>query len=233
MATPISRGDASGSCDRPRPSPTRIFLSRSSLRRSSASADSRRWLTYDDISECRIAPVASSGHRLSFEEANPNMLLPLVTITSFDVILMLREVSWLGGDLRLQAAPLPRRDDRSPASRLPGGARTHDNAAGAANRRCIRVSLNEQASNGSVRPTRFLYDLTAIGKPRRELLWETQGKTLEVFDDDEVETSQLRPAPEVSSRSTFGADRKSVKDIPLGDEVKRTRKGFLDKVPRG
>ena len=38
-----------------------------------------------------LRPAANSGHRLSFEEANPNMLVPLVTITSFDVILMLRE----------------------------------------------------------------------------------------------------------------------------------------------
>jgi non-ribosomal peptide synthetase component F len=38
-----------------------------------------------------LRPTAYSGHKLSFEEANPNMLVPLVTITSFDVILMLRE----------------------------------------------------------------------------------------------------------------------------------------------
>jgi hypothetical protein len=38
-----------------------------------------------------LRPALTSGHRLSFAEANPNMLLPLVTMTSFDVILMLRE----------------------------------------------------------------------------------------------------------------------------------------------
>ena len=38
-----------------------------------------------------LRPVLTSGHRLSFAEANPNMLVPLVTMTSFDVILMLRE----------------------------------------------------------------------------------------------------------------------------------------------
>jgi acyl-CoA synthetase (AMP-forming)/AMP-acid ligase II len=38
-----------------------------------------------------LRPIASSAHKLAFEEANPNMLLPLVTITQFDVILMLRE----------------------------------------------------------------------------------------------------------------------------------------------
>jgi acyl-CoA synthetase (AMP-forming)/AMP-acid ligase II len=36
-----------------------------------------------------LRPTASSGNRLSFEEADPGMLLPLVTITTFDVILML------------------------------------------------------------------------------------------------------------------------------------------------
>jgi acyl-CoA synthetase (AMP-forming)/AMP-acid ligase II len=38
-----------------------------------------------------LRPIANSGHRLAFEETNPSMLLPLVTITKFDVILMLRE----------------------------------------------------------------------------------------------------------------------------------------------
>jgi acyl-CoA synthetase (AMP-forming)/AMP-acid ligase II/acyl carrier protein len=38
-----------------------------------------------------LRPTASSVHKLAFEEANPNMLLPLVTISKFDVILMLRE----------------------------------------------------------------------------------------------------------------------------------------------
>ena len=38
-----------------------------------------------------LRPLLGSGHRLSFAEANPKMLLPLVTITSFDVILVLRE----------------------------------------------------------------------------------------------------------------------------------------------
>jgi acyl-CoA synthetase (AMP-forming)/AMP-acid ligase II/acyl carrier protein len=38
-----------------------------------------------------LRPLLRSGHWLSFAEANPNMLLPLVTITSFDVIIVLRE----------------------------------------------------------------------------------------------------------------------------------------------
>jgi non-ribosomal peptide synthetase component F len=45
-----------------------------------------------------LRPVASAGHKLAFEEANPSILLPLVTITTFDVILMLREsAGGLGG----------------------------------------------------------------------------------------------------------------------------------------
>ena len=38
-----------------------------------------------------LRPIASSGHKLAFEEANPGMLLPLVRITQFDIVLMLRE----------------------------------------------------------------------------------------------------------------------------------------------
>jgi hypothetical protein len=43
------------------------------------------------LQNAALRPMASSGHKLVFEEANPNMLLPLVTITTFDVILMLSE----------------------------------------------------------------------------------------------------------------------------------------------
>src|SRR6185436_6630154 len=39
----------------------------------------------------RPRPRASAAHGLAFEEANPNMLMPLVTITSHGIILMLRE----------------------------------------------------------------------------------------------------------------------------------------------
>jgi len=38
-----------------------------------------------------LRPVASNGQALAFEEADPSMLLPLVTATTFDGILMLRE----------------------------------------------------------------------------------------------------------------------------------------------
>jgi non-ribosomal peptide synthetase component F len=45
------------------------------------------------LENAALRQIANSGQKLSFEEANPNMLVPLVTITSFDVILMLRESS--------------------------------------------------------------------------------------------------------------------------------------------
>jgi hypothetical protein len=38
-----------------------------------------------------LRPLASSGQALAFEEADPSMMLPLVTATTFDVILTLRE----------------------------------------------------------------------------------------------------------------------------------------------
>jgi acyl-CoA synthetase (AMP-forming)/AMP-acid ligase II len=43
------------------------------------------------LQNATLRPTASSGHILTFEEADPSMLLPLVTITTFDVILMLHE----------------------------------------------------------------------------------------------------------------------------------------------
>ena len=45
-----------------------------------------------------LRPMADSGRKLAFEEANPSMMLPLVTTASFDVILMLHEgAHGLGG----------------------------------------------------------------------------------------------------------------------------------------
>jgi hypothetical protein len=38
-----------------------------------------------------LRPVASSGHGLAFEEVDPSMMLPLLTMTTFGVILMLRD----------------------------------------------------------------------------------------------------------------------------------------------
>jgi acyl-CoA synthetase (AMP-forming)/AMP-acid ligase II len=43
------------------------------------------------LESAALRPIANSGHKIAFEEANPSTLLPLVTITTFDVILMLRE----------------------------------------------------------------------------------------------------------------------------------------------
>jgi non-ribosomal peptide synthetase component F len=43
------------------------------------------------LQSANLRPRANDAHGLAFEEANPNMLTPLVTITSYDVILMLRE----------------------------------------------------------------------------------------------------------------------------------------------
>ena len=43
------------------------------------------------LQNASLRPTASSGHMLACEEADPSMLLPLVTITPLDVMLMLRE----------------------------------------------------------------------------------------------------------------------------------------------
>jgi non-ribosomal peptide synthetase component F len=44
-----------------------------------------------ELQNATVRPMANSGSSLAFEDANPAMLLPLVTITTFDVALMLRE----------------------------------------------------------------------------------------------------------------------------------------------
>ena len=43
------------------------------------------------LQNATLRPIVPSGHKLALEEANPSMLLPLVTVTTFDVMLMLRE----------------------------------------------------------------------------------------------------------------------------------------------
>jgi acyl-CoA synthetase (AMP-forming)/AMP-acid ligase II len=43
------------------------------------------------LQNATLRPIASFGRALEFEEANPNMLVPLVTTSTFDVSLMLRE----------------------------------------------------------------------------------------------------------------------------------------------
>jgi hypothetical protein len=40
-----------------------------------------------------LRPAASSDHGLTFEEVDPGMMLPLVTMTTFDVMLNLRDSS--------------------------------------------------------------------------------------------------------------------------------------------
>jgi len=43
------------------------------------------------LQNATLRPIASSGRTLTIEEANPSMLVPLATITTFDIILMLHE----------------------------------------------------------------------------------------------------------------------------------------------
>jgi non-ribosomal peptide synthetase component F len=43
------------------------------------------------LQNATLRPIASSARMLTFEEANPSTLVPLVTATTFDVILMLHE----------------------------------------------------------------------------------------------------------------------------------------------
>jgi non-ribosomal peptide synthetase component F len=45
------------------------------------------------LQNATLRPTASSGRALAFEEANPSMPMPLVTATTFDVILMLHETA--------------------------------------------------------------------------------------------------------------------------------------------
>jgi non-ribosomal peptide synthetase component F len=43
------------------------------------------------LQNATLRPVAGADHGLRFEEANPNTLTPLVTVSSYDIIIMLRE----------------------------------------------------------------------------------------------------------------------------------------------
>jgi acyl-CoA synthetase (AMP-forming)/AMP-acid ligase II len=43
------------------------------------------------LQNAALRPITSSRHMLAFEEADPSMLLPLVTTTTFDIVLMLHE----------------------------------------------------------------------------------------------------------------------------------------------
>ncbi|NOJ39987.1 condensation domain-containing protein [Bradyrhizobium australiense] len=95
-----------------------------------------------------LRPTVNSGHKLTFEEANPNVLVPLVTITSFDVILMLRESPHgLAGTCvykphLFQAATIDRllRDFQEVLARMTAHPEQPIST--------ICVALNEQTSNG-------------------------------------------------------------------------------------
>jgi non-ribosomal peptide synthetase component F len=43
------------------------------------------------LENATLRPIENAGSKLTFEEANANMLMPLVTMTTFDVILMFKE----------------------------------------------------------------------------------------------------------------------------------------------
>jgi non-ribosomal peptide synthetase component F len=43
------------------------------------------------LQNATLRPTARSGHALSFEEANPSMLVPLVTATTFEVFFIVHE----------------------------------------------------------------------------------------------------------------------------------------------
>jgi hypothetical protein len=43
------------------------------------------------LQNASLRPTSGAGHGFVFEEANPDMLQPLVTLTQFDIILMLRD----------------------------------------------------------------------------------------------------------------------------------------------
>jgi non-ribosomal peptide synthetase component F len=43
------------------------------------------------LQNAALRPIVRSGHGLRFEEAVPGMMLPLIPVTTFDVMLMLRE----------------------------------------------------------------------------------------------------------------------------------------------
>jgi non-ribosomal peptide synthetase component F len=43
------------------------------------------------LQNATLRPLSCQGHKLGLEEASPDTLVPLVTITSFDIIMMLRQ----------------------------------------------------------------------------------------------------------------------------------------------
>ena len=85
------------------------------------------------LQNAALRPIANAGRKLAFEEANPSMLLSLVTVSTFDVILMLRESAHGLVGCCVYKPHLFRAGDRSPASRFPQGARMYADSAGVTN----------------------------------------------------------------------------------------------------
>ena len=80
-----------------------------------------------------LRPQASAGRALAFEEADPGMPMPLVTTTTYDVILMLaRNRAGLDRIVHLPTASFRFKVDRSPACGFPKNPRTNGERAGAA-----------------------------------------------------------------------------------------------------
>ena len=152
----------------PKPRPLRWRGVAGSIGAGALAAVARQDIPFEDLvqaleRERRLAPLANamiifqnsalrstanSGHKLSLEEANPNMLVPLVTITPFDVIFMLRESPHgLAGTCvykphLFQAATIDRllRDFQEVLERMTEQPEQPVSAIG--------VSLNKQTSNG-------------------------------------------------------------------------------------
>jgi hypothetical protein len=82
---PSPREVLRGSCDDPRG----VRPPGSSFRRALEPAALAQVMIL--LQNAALRPIANAGRKLAFEETNPSMLLPLVTVTTFDVILMLRE----------------------------------------------------------------------------------------------------------------------------------------------
>ena len=80
-----------------------------------------------------LRPQTSAGRALAFEEADPGMPMPLVTTTTYDVILSLRETAQgLIGIVHLPTASFRFKVDRSPGCGFPKNPRTNGERAGAA-----------------------------------------------------------------------------------------------------
>ena len=80
-----------------------------------------------------LRPQTSAGRALAFEEADPGMPMPLVTTTTYDVILSLRETAQgLVGSCIYKPHLFEFKVDRSPACGFPKNPRTNGERTGAA-----------------------------------------------------------------------------------------------------